>query len=76
MKYDAEQNALGFKSQDEVEEFHRELSVLVRSAMINATRHIEDPQKAKEVSRGVMKDLRAVVRALNALRTSLPRRSF
>ncbi len=76
MKFDAERNALGFASRDEVQEFHNQLSALVRLAMVQATKQIEDPAAAKDASRAVMKELRAVVRALNVLRTTLPRKTF
>jgi hypothetical protein len=76
MKFDASDNTLGFASRAEAEEFHLQLSALVRTAMVQATRHIEDPAEAKDASRGVMKEMRAVVRALNALRSTLPRKTF
>ena len=37
MKYDPETLSLGFSSQEELEEFHSELVVLLRSAMVTAT---------------------------------------
>jgi hypothetical protein len=41
--------------------------------MVQATRLTEDAQKAKELSRLVMQDNAAVMRALNAMRTGLER---
>lgn len=76
MKYDPEHRALVFSSQEELEEFHRELTSLMRASMVEGTRRIEDPQKAKTVSREVFKDFRAVTRTLNLLRRALPRKSF
>ena len=76
MRYDPETLSLGFSSQEEVEEFHSELVVLLRSAMVTATRRIPDSGKAKLVSREVMKDNRAVMRALNLVRHALPRKTF
>ncbi len=76
MKYERESTTLSFRSQAEVEAFHGELSALVRAAMVQATRRVEDPQAAVGLSRQVMKDYRAVLRALNALRRGLPRKEF
>jgi len=76
MRYDPETLSLGFSSQEEVEEFHSELVVLIRSAMVTATRRISDSQEAKDVSREVMKDNRAVMRALNLVRHTLTRKAF
>jgi hypothetical protein len=76
MRYDATTHSLAFASQSEVEEFHAQLVDLLRTAMITATRRIPDSQEAKVVSREVMKDHRAVMRALNVVRSSLPRKTF
>lgn len=76
MRYDPDTLSLGFSSQEEVEEFHSELVVLIRSAMVTATRRISDSQEAKDVSREVMKDNRAVMRALNLVRHTLTRKAF
>lgn len=76
MKYDPETLSLGFASQEELDEFHSELVLLLRSAMITATRRIPDSQQAKEVSREVIKDNRAVMRVLNLVRRTLPRKAF
>ena len=76
MRFDAEDNSLGFSSRAEAEEFHLQLSALLRTAMVQATRHIEDPAEAKDASREVMKEMRAVVRAINVLRSTLPRKTF
>jgi hypothetical protein len=76
MKYTADAATLEFASLEEVNEFHLQLSALVRTAMVQATRHVEDPDQAKDLSREVMKEYRAVIRALNVLRASLPRKTF
>lgn len=76
MTWDADTNTLSFASKDEAEKFHAELSLLLRGAMIQATKLVEDPQKAKELSRLVMQDNAAVMRALNALRTGLDRKAY
>lgn len=76
MKYERESATLNFRSQAEVEAFHAELSGLVRAAMIQATKAVEDPKAAVELSRAVMKDYRAVLRALNALWRGLARKTF
>lgn len=73
MKWDAEQQTLTFGSLAEAEDFHTQLSALLRSAMVSATRHIEDGAAAKELSKLVLQDHAAVMRVLNALRTGLPR---
>jgi hypothetical protein len=76
MTYDPKTRALGFASEEELGEFHDELSRLVRSAMVSATRHIEDPHQAKAASREVMKEFRALIRTLNVLRGSLTPRAY
>lgn len=76
MTWDGDKRTLTFSSQEELQAFHDELSVLLRTAMVNATRLVEDPQKAKELSRTVMQDNAAVMRMLNTLRTSLERKAF
>jgi hypothetical protein len=76
MKYDPESVTLEFASREEAEEFHVQVSALVRMAMVQATRTVEDPEQAKNLSKDVMKEFRAVIRALNALRSGLPRKAF
>jgi hypothetical protein len=76
MKYQPGSNSLCFGSRRELEEFHLELSSLIRSAMTEATRRIADPEQAKQHSRRVLKEYATLLRTLNTLRTSLPRRSF
>lgn len=76
MTWDAEQHSLTFASAEEAEAFHTELSMLLRAAMMQATRHVEDPEKAKAFSRLVMQDNATVMRALNALRTAMPRKAY
>lgn len=70
MNYDGEGKVLRFSSKEEVEQFHAELSALIRGAMVGATRHIEDPEAAKAASREVMKEFHTLMRALNVLRGS------
>lgn len=76
MSWDPATRALTFSSDEEVEAFHAQLSVLVRQAMMNATRHEPDAQRAKDLSREVMKELAAVMRALNALRAELTPKAY
>jgi hypothetical protein len=76
MKYDATGLRLEFASAEEAKEFHLEVTALIRLAMVEATRAVEDPEQAKGLSRDVMKEYRAVMRALNALRSGLPRKEF
>ncbi len=76
MRYDTTTHSLAFASQAEVEEFHAQLVDLLRSAMVTATRRIPDSQQAKLVSREVMRDHRAVMRALNVVRSGVPRKTF
>jgi hypothetical protein len=73
VNWDGEALALTFASPEEAEAFHQELSALLRMTMVQATRHVEDPEKAKAFSRLVMQDHATVMRALNALRTTLTR---
>ena len=76
MTWDASTSSLTFASAEEAEAFHTELSMLLRAAMMTATRHIEDPEKAKALSRLVMQDNATVMRALNTLRTAMPRKAY
>ena len=76
MKYDPDTLSLGFSSQEELEEFHSELVLLLRSAMITATRRIPDSQEAKDVSREVIKDNHLVMSALNQVRRTMKRKAF
>lgn len=76
MKYDPASNSLRFASPDELEQFHLQLTDLVRAAMVNATRHIPDGEQAKVVSREQMKELRTVMSALNTIRAALPKKQF
>jgi hypothetical protein len=76
VKYDPETRALGFASEEELHEFHDELSRLIRSAMVSATRRIEDANLAKDASKEVMKEFHALVRTLNVLRANIPRKTF
>lgn len=73
MKWDPEVHTLTFGSLAEAEDFHTQLSALLRAAMVQATRHIEDGEAAKALSKVVLQDHAAVMRVLNALRTGLPR---
>jgi hypothetical protein len=60
MKYDPEKVTLEFASREEAEEFHLQVSALVRVAMVQATRTVEDPEQALNLSRDVMTEFRAV----------------
>ncbi|MBI2391687.1 MAG: hypothetical protein HYV09_19010 [Deltaproteobacteria bacterium] len=73
MRYDGEERALRFASEEEAERFHRELTTLIRSVMVATTKRIEDAEQAKELSREVMQENATLFRALNALRTALTR---
>lgn len=74
MRYDPSTQALIFGSASEAEGFHDQLSALVRAAMVQATRTVEDPQQAKALSREVFREYASVMRALSSLRDVLPRR--
>lgn len=76
MKYHPESTTLEFSCHEEVTEFHVQVTDLVRRAMVEATRAVEDPEQAKVLSRDVMKEYRAVLRALNSLRSGLERKQF
>jgi len=75
MQYDPESKTLTFSSEQEVEQFHSQLSLLLRHAMVEASRGVEDAQQAKAISREVFKECAIVTRALNVLRGSLTRRA-
>lgn len=76
MRFDEKTTSLQFASAKEAQEFHLGISALVRGAMVEATRSVDDPERAKALSREVIKEYRAVMRALNAFRTVLPRKDF
>lgn len=73
MNYDGPAHTLAFASPEEAERFHAELSCLIRSIMVAATKRIEDPAAAKELSREIMQENATLFRALNALRAELTR---
>lgn len=76
MHYDESARSLSFGSPDEITAFHDQLSSLIRAAMVLATRRIEDASVAKTESRKVMQRYAVLLRTLNTLRTSLPRKQF
>jgi len=76
MTFDPETRTLGFASQAEVERFHQELSVLIRTVMVASTKHLVDEHEAKDVSREVIKENHTLFSTLNALRESLPRTAY
>jgi hypothetical protein len=76
MRYEAGSSSLHFRSADEVRDFHLQVSALIRGAMVQATRTVEDPARAKELSRELLKEYGVVIRALNALRSVLPHKEF
>lgn len=76
MKLDPETNTLTFASREELQNLHDQLSSLVRLAMVQASKHEEDPHKAKELTKHVMQELRTVMRFLNVAREHLPKKSF
>lgn len=76
MRYDGSARSLSFGSSAETTEFHDQLSSLIRAAMVLATRRIEDTDEAKNESRKVMQRYAVLLRTLNTLRASLPRKQF
>jgi hypothetical protein len=72
MKYDDEARALRFGSDDELRRFHDDLTELLRAATVSATRE-GDVDAATARARDVMRRYATVLRALNAMRASLPR---
>jgi hypothetical protein len=76
MRYDPSSRALSFASVEEVDEFHVELTALLRETMIHTTRRIADSHEARNASREVMREYRLLMRAINALRRELPHKSF
>jgi hypothetical protein len=76
MTFDPEARTIRFASQAELDRFHHELSVLIRTVMVASTKHLLDEHEAKSVSREVIKENHTLFSALNALRESLPRTAF
>lgn len=72
MKYDDEQRALRFATDDERARFHDELTDLIRLATVAVTRDVA-VEVATERARELMRAHAAVMRCLNALRRGLPR---
>lgn len=73
VKYDEQTHSLSFNSAKEVEAFHAEVTDLIRLSMVVAHEGVADPQVARDRAQEVMKRFATVMRALNALRKSLPR---
>lgn len=73
MKFDPDSRSLRFGSPEELDRFHRELSILVREATVSAHAGEKDAQAARALSQEVLRKYGAVMRALNALRAHLPR---
>ncbi|MBI5513350.1 MAG: hypothetical protein HY909_06245 [Deltaproteobacteria bacterium] len=71
MKYTDQDRALRFASEDELQRFHADLTELVREATVSATRGVP-VEEATVRARDVLRRYATVVRALNALRRSLP----
>lgn len=76
MRFDSEARALVFASESEIQDFHRELTELVRQTMMSGTKHIEDPAEAKQVSQRLMRETRVAMSTLNLLRRHLPKKQF
>jgi hypothetical protein len=72
MKYDDEQRALRFGSAEELRRFHDDITELLRAATVAATRDV-DVEVATGRARDVMRRYATVLRALNAMRATLPR---
>jgi hypothetical protein len=72
MKYDDESRTLRFVSDDELRRFHDDLTDLLRTATVNATKNVE-VDVATQRAQAVMKGHATVLRALNAIRRALPR---
>ena len=73
MDYDPEHRTLSFSTEREVEQFHSQLSALLRSVMFEASKQIEDAEQAKAVTKEVFREFAVVTRVLNTLRGALPR---
>lgn len=76
MRFEPDTRSLVFASQAELESFHRELTELLRQAMMDATRQVEDPTQATRVSQQLMRENRVAMSALNQLRRHLPKKQF
>ncbi len=72
MKYDPTERSLQFATDDEVERFHKELTLLLREVVTEASRH-GDRDQGKAAAKSVFKDVPTVLRALNAFRAHLER---
>jgi hypothetical protein len=73
MDFDPEKNTLVFSNGREVEQFHSQLSALMRNVMFEASKDVEDAEQAKAISKEVFREFAVVTRVLNTLRQSLPR---
>lgn len=70
---DDEELALRFRSKEEAEAFHLELTDLVREVMIATSREIPDGEEAAAETREVLKRYKTIARALNTMRRVLPK---
>ncbi|MGK5084932.1 hypothetical protein WDW37_16715 [Bdellovibrionota bacterium FG-1] len=74
MKYDAQSSTLQFSSAAQVEQFHAQMTQLLREAMIAAGNEIKDPHEAAQRAQAVFEEYSSVILVLNELRSGLPRR--
>jgi len=73
VKYDPDSRTLRFASENEVLQFHSQLTDLIREAMQTAGEGAAGHDEVVERSREVMRERAVLMRALNALRRFLPR---
>lgn len=75
MKYDPETRTLTFSSDHEVDELHRQLTLLLRHTLTEASKTVEDGTAARAISQSILKECAAVTRTINTLRRSMTPRA-
>ena len=68
MKLDSETHTLRFASAEELDSFHRELTILLREVTVSVTGSTKDAVEARDRAKEVLREFRVVARLINTLR--------
>lgn len=68
MKYEPETRTLQFATPDELDAFHRELTLLLREMTVSVSASTPDAGQARDRAREVLREFKVVTRILNAIR--------
>jgi hypothetical protein len=75
VKLDADNLTIEFSSAEELDAFHRELTVLLREVTVSVTGKTSDANEARERAKDVLREFKMVARIVNAFRRSSRRSS-